>query len=370
MKVVYYIPHSSFFSRHPYGRVTHAIGILNGLCENDCDVTVVAEDGILEFKDQINSAVKFVTLPKFSVLTHFRFLFKVNEHVGSEGYLLYRKTILGLIWILFYDILNVFSSKKVISEVNGFIFDYKKGYSGRSYNYLSEVLHKLILRLDTKVYVVNDDLKNKLIGGVFPLNASNVVSIHNGGPIPDFIEFSESNKSELRLVFFGILADYNELELFIQLVQNDSSKRISLEIVGFGSELETLKAFAANHERVRFHGRMSFPAFKNLVKSWNCQIVGIVPMRMGNRTGSLSPIKAFDYMSLGLPIVFSDLCLAGLVENNIHGVEYKNGDLASLREAVVSISDEQRFHKISVNVRRDYHKHTWTSRMKDLIEAF
>jgi hypothetical protein len=98
-------------------------------------------------------------------------------------------------------------------------------------------------------------------------------------------------------------------------------------------------------------------------------MVGIVPMRMGNKLGSLSPIKAFDYMSFALPLIYSDLCLDGLIHNNIHGYNYKNGNVDSLELSILEIIKNDNYLRISENVKNDYYMHTWKERMNKLITS-
>ncbi len=114
---------------------------------------------------------------------------------------------------------------------------------------------------------------------------------------------------------------------------------------------------------------MSFEEFSILLRNWDCRMVGIVPMRMGNKLGSLSPIKAFDYMSFALPLIYSDLCLDGLVENKVHGFIYKNGDIDSLETAILEMLKDENFWQLSENVKNDYYLHTWKERMKILIKS-
>jgi hypothetical protein len=283
---------------------------------------------------------------------------------------IYRKTVLSLFLIPFFHLFNIFKRPVVVSEINGFIFDYKKGVTSKILISLTELFHKIILRFDTYIYSVNDDIKSILSNGIFAIKPSRIFSIHNGGPSPFFLNFSNISNQKVKLIFFGILADYNEIELFIDVLNKPSLiGKVELEIVGFGPQLNSLIKYSENRTDVNIYGKMSFEEFSNLLGNWDCKMVGIVPMRMGNKLGSLSPIKAFDYMSFALPLIYSDLCLDGLIHNNIHGYNYKNGNVDSLELSILEIIKNDNYLRISENVKNDYYMHTWKERMNKLITS-
>jgi hypothetical protein len=145
--------------------------------------------------------------------------------------------------------------------------------------------------------------------------------------------------------------------------------KVELEIIGFGPQLNNIIQYSNKRTDVKIHGKMSFENFSNLLHSWNCRIVGIVPMRIGNKMGSLSPIKAFDYMSFALPLIYSDLCLDGIVKDDIHGFSYNNGDIRSLEKSILKIIEKDNYLRISGNIKNDYYLHTWKERMKQLLNS-
>ena len=368
MKITYYIPHSSFFSESPYGRVTHAIGIVNGFVENDWEVEVIAESGILNFTDRIDSRVKITPIKPYSYFEHIKLLGRCNKLVNGSEYFLYRKTVFGLFWIMIFRLLTILRKFDILSEVNGFIFDYNQTFKDRKVLIaLSELLHKVILRFDDYIYVVNEDIKSILSKGFMGVKSDKILAIHNGGPKPNYIDFDQKNFNEIHFVFFGILADYNELDLFIDSIAPHSN--MHLDIVGFGPEEDRLKQKSIDNQNITFYGKRTFQEFVDLVNSWTTPVVGIVPMNMGNKLGSLSPIKAFDYMSLGMPILYSDSCLGDVLISGVHGLCYETGKIKSLESAIGQISKKENYMIYVNNVKEEYIKHTWKSRMKELINV-
>jgi glycosyltransferase involved in cell wall biosynthesis len=367
MKVIYYLPHPNFFSVDPFGRVTHAIGIINGLIENGVATTVISEEGIDNFRNEIDPAATIITLAKNSYLAHLRLL-KNRQLFSGLDMLLYRKTVLGFVWVLMFRLLRINNKVSIISEVNGLFFDYQQRYVGSLFALVGEVIHKFFLRYDKKVYVVNEDLKEKLTRGLLGIKKEKLLVIHNGAPRERFLPFKSYDSTTLRLVFFGILMDYNELQLFIELFQERSYPNVSLEIVGDGPQREELERLSEGTANVTFHGRLTSLAFHQLLVSWKCHICGIVPMRMGNAKKSLSPIKAFDYMSFGLPILYSNLCLQDKLTDGVTGFEYQNGNSESVKNCIDNALQADKFISVHESVKKLYPEHTWLSRMNKLLK--
>lgn len=367
MKVIYYLPHPNFFSVDPFGRVTHAIGVVNGLIGNGANVTVISEEGIHHFVKELDAAVTVVTLPKDNYGAHFRLLMD-KKLFADLDMLLYRKTVLGFVWVLLFRLFRINSKVSIISEVNGLFFDYQQRYVGSLFALVGEVIHKFFLRYDKKVYVVNEDLKEKLTRGLLGIKKEKLLVIHNGAPRERFLPFKSYDSTTLRLVFFGILMDYNELQLFIELFQDRSYPNVSLEIVGDGPQREELERLSEGTENVTFHGRLNSLAFHQLLVSWKCHICGIVPMRMGNAKKSLSPIKAFDYISFGLPILYSNLCLQDILTDGVTGFEYQNGNSESLKNCIKNALQTDKFLSVHESIKKLYPEHTWLSRMNELLK--
>lgn len=339
----------------------------NGLHDNGNDVTIVAEEGVRNFKMRIYDDIKLHCLPPLKFSSHFRFLFN-RTRIKDCDIFLYRKTIFSLLWIILFRILFLNRKFKIVSEVNGFVFDYSQKFKSKTWLHdFTVLLHKLVLRFDDLIYVVNEDLSDKLTSGVFPVRKDKVIAIHNGGPKSFPIQIENADVSIFNLVFFGILADYNELDLCIEAISSYRDKNI--HIIGFGDQLQSLKEEAVNMDNVFFYGAKTFEQFGQLLNSLNGITAGVIPMNLGNSKSSLSPIKAFDYMSFGLPIIFSNICLEGVINPGVEGESYKVGDLNSLRNSIKKVSDPPHYMKLRSNVLQNYHNHTWTARMSVLDKA-
>jgi hypothetical protein len=367
MKIIYYIPHKSFFSLHPYGRVTHAIGVANGLNDNGNIVTMVAEEGIRNYLNRISEQVRLYTLKAFKFQPHLKFILN-RSFINDCDMFLYRKTVFSLFWIVLFRVFYLNRKFKIATEVNGFIFDYNQKFKSKLVlQDIISLIHKLILRFDDLIYVVNEDLEAILSTGFFSIDKRKIVVIHNGGPRPSLLNLKNDNEDKINLIYFGILADYNELDLIIDVVKDRTNQ--FMHVIGFGDQLSVLKSKASGNPNIVFYGAKSFQEFGELLESLSGISLGLLPNKQGNSKSSLSPIKAFDYMSFGLPLIFSDVCLQNLITSGVEGESYKVGDLSSLINAIEKASDPTHYLNLRSNVLKNYSNHTWTARMSTLNKA-
>ena len=140
---IYIVPIKNFFSNTPGGRVTHALGIVNGLSNNNCNVLIISESGIDRFRERINSKIKVKTLSK-----SFFFLSALKESVCSlrqkNTNILIRKSPVFLLFLIPFLIFKR-KSNHITIEVNGFGFDVRRILFKRTIVFLSQVLTKIIL---------------------------------------------------------------------------------------------------------------------------------------------------------------------------------------------------------------------------------
>ena len=71
---LYIVPHMTFFSDVPAGRVAHAIGIINGLSKHSPNVTILCEKGIKNHLNRINKNIKVLIIDHKINISSFVFL--------------------------------------------------------------------------------------------------------------------------------------------------------------------------------------------------------------------------------------------------------------------------------------------------------
>jgi glycosyltransferase involved in cell wall biosynthesis len=111
--------------------------------------------------------------------------------------------------------------------------------------------------------------------------------------------FSGSELKQNKAGFFGAFADWVEVDLIHQLaVANPTTK---FEIIGPVSvNVDSLEAL----DNVKFFPVMNQTALYITALEWK---VGLIPFKINDLTASADPIKAYEYLSLGVPILASHL---------------------------------------------------------------
>ena len=220
-----------------------------------------------------------------------------------------------------------------------------------------------------QVQVVNDDLGARLGRGLLAIPSDRLLVVHNGGPRPSYAPASDaSDPRELHLFFFGLFNPYNDFPLLIDAVAAARADGVPvvLHLVGHGREGDYLRS-RADGRSVHVYDAMTRQEFTALVQRTRGLRAGVLPMRYGNGSGSLSPLKAFEYMALGIPLLYSSNCLQDVLSHDVHGAMYTEGRLTSLVDQIRMLADPLRHARYTAAIRDHYPKHTWERRMADLV---
>ncbi len=85
----------------------------------------------------------------------------------------------------------------------------------------------------------------------------------------------------------------------------------------------------------------------------------------------MSPLKLFEYMASGVPIVSSDLpAIKQIIENGRNGVLYKHDDDTGFADALDHVLSDSSFaSRIAVQARKDVDYYSWDNRAKRIIQS-
>lgn len=113
---------------------------------------------------------------------------------------------------------------------------------------------------------------------------------------------------ELVLGFIGWLYDFSGVDVVARdLLQVPTGRRISLLVVGDGDLLPALKELAAHptsQGRLRVLGRRPFDEMPELLAAMD---VGLLPSMPNETMNHIVPIKVYEYLAAGLPVVATRL---------------------------------------------------------------
>lgn len=376
---VYILPDPDHFSIGGGGAVSHALGVANGLAELGHRVNLLAGDGVLEYKDRLHPNIDvraFERCPKREFAD--KILGEVSRIVAENSpvmtTVLIRKNVDTLMQAnRISRTVKGSGNARLIYEINGLTFERLKGLPGdRLVMGLGDCFNKVRLHGADGLYVVNENLKSRLATGLFAIPESRMIMVPNGGPNPVSIDRTARGEDRAaRFLFFGKLRKYNDFDLVFRAFQSvrEADGTARLDICGFGECEDLVRRRVAEVAGSTFHG---YKTFNQLVEEGivTGSTIALLPLAPNSAAEFLSPIKLFDYMALGLPIIFSDLPnISGHISSGAHGWSYVVGDLESLTDAMRSAADAVRagrLEEISLRVANDYRPHTWVERMRML----
>jgi glycosyltransferase involved in cell wall biosynthesis len=101
--------------------------------------------------------------------------------------------------------------------------------------------------------------------------------------------------------YHGALAEWIDYEILHAIAQDG---RYELLLIGLEHDLSFRKSNLYKHPRVHFLGSKSYFELNNYAKFYD---VAILPFRKNEMTDTVSPVKIFEYMAAGKPIVSTNL---------------------------------------------------------------
>ena len=164
--------------------------------------------------------------------------------------------------------------------------------------------------------------------------------IGNGANVDRFAprRASETSRPRPYVVFVGALASWQGIDVMLGAVRSGAwPPDVELVIAGDGRENGAVRAVAQIDDRVVWLGTIPYAETPALVAG---SLAALAPM--GNVPRSrfgLSPLKLFEAMACGVPVIVSDLPgLADVVDGNNCGIKFPAGDAEALAHAVADLA--------------------------------
>jgi glycosyltransferase involved in cell wall biosynthesis len=145
---------------------------------------------------------------------------------------------------------------------------------------------------------------------------------------------SSRSRPQPYVVFVGALASWQGIETILDAARSEAwPAGVGLLVAGDGRERERVREAAAANDRVRWLGTIPYADAGPLVANGIAALVPMVDIPR-SRTG-LSPLKLFEAMACGVPVVASDLPgLADVVRQHDCGIVVEAGDSHALARAI------------------------------------
>lgn len=285
------------------------------------------------------------------------------------AYLLLRKKEKSVIFLRhlklakFLLILRKIIKKPIIFEVheifhlNDSLSSYKKAKLKRS-----EI--KIYREVDTLICISNQ-LKDFLIK-LIKVKKNKIFVVHDGFK-KEWLEIKRDSNNSF-ICYTGSLYEWKGVDILISAMKFIPNEK--LLIIGGGKRLEELKKLAIKEnvaERIKFIGSVPhqlIPEYLSKAK------VAVLPNISEGPSKFSSPLKLFEYMAAGVPIVASDLpVFKEILRDNETGLFFEPGNPESLAKTIKKVLNSEELSKnLSINAKKMAENYTYEKRAEKIYK--
>lgn len=190
----------------------------------------------------------------------------------------------------------------------------------------------------------------------------------------DSAKTSDDGGQTLRLTYLGLMEEARGVGLVLDALALARAEGLSvqLDLIGDGRALETFRARVGHlklDEVVRFHGFLPYRDALELVAEAD---VGLIPHYANESWETTIPNKLFDYMSLGLAVVASDVTpVARVLAESGAGLVFRDRSAQSLASVLKTVGSSEKRSKMGAAglraVRRRYNWDRDAQRLADTM---
>jgi glycosyltransferase involved in cell wall biosynthesis len=266
-------------------------------------------------------------------------------------------------------------SKRVIWEVNGIAW-HERSQKAHPVNLLVLPIIRLLDRLARlnadRILPVSRGVMNVLLAS--GCSASKVALLENGVNVDMFSGDLNSSvvvdervrlgiESSIPVVcYVGAIRPWQGLEVLVSAARDISHRcgDARFLVVGGGEELEGLKSFADEKGLYKFFIFTGFIPYDRVPMMMALSSVCVAPFAAGR---AASPMKVYEYMAAGRPVVASRISGLEFVEEENLGMLVDPGDAGGLADAVVFLLENpEAAEEMSLRA-REYvlRNHSWQS---------
>ena len=260
------------------------------------------------------------------------------------------------------------NSARVIVDIHGLAsFEYQENpyteTNARKLRLLQD-MEQQVIEKSWKVLVVSKNMArymNQYLGA----KRGKMIIVRNGSDVQEKIAMY---KTPLNVIFGGIFAFWENIDTYMDMVYYDTTKSC-FNLLGRGPlKKGILGCIKKRKLPVRYLGYMSREESLRVFSGMN---VGVAPTS-NNVTRSIAlPIKVFDYMACGLPVITQKYGEWGqIVKKEGCGIVTKRSDGKEFAEALKQMTEKKIWQEMANNsVRAIQTKYNWESVLAPLNQA-
>lgn len=177
----------------------------------------------------------------------------------------------------------------------------------------------------------------------------------------DANKFGVGSKSKHKCVvgYFGALAEWFDIDLMDRLIIEN--QQLKFEIIGLISNPE-IKYQLEKHGNVVFLGEVPNEELPTLVAGWS---VGLIPFVLSPLILATNPVKMYEYATMGIPIVATDIPEVELASKEVSGIYVSKSfdEFNSNLHLAMNLSDQNLEELMNWGKNQD-----WSQRAAALLE--
>ncbi len=264
---------------------------------------------------------------------------------------------------------------KIIYEVNDSAFLCR--VRPLFFKFIAKAIEKKVLSRAAHIVVVSKVFKRRLIdNGIL---ANKITVLHNGFD-PDLFSPKQTSLPEdicdklsgkFIIGFTGLFVPWHGLDMLLKVFHGIVGKynNAHLLLVGDGPvrpDLEKMIKVLNLKENVTITGTVLHEEVPAYLSSMD---IGTMP----NSNNYGSPMKIFEYMAVGLPVVSANYApIAEIIEDGVNGLLFQPGDSKKMSDLIINLFDDNQLRKrIGENARRYvFNNHTWGNNASIIEKCF
>ena len=222
-----------------------------------------------------------------------------------------------------------------------------------------------------KLVVISHALKRDYLKRFLSLKEDMIVVSHDAADLPKSKPHKKQNKEKV-VGYVGHLYTGRGIDLILKLAKRRPN--FHFELVGGKQEDVThWRSRSANLSNVVFRGHVPPKDLHSFYKKFD---IVLAPYQLGanqddgktNTNKWMSPMKIFEYMSFGLPIICSDIPVLREILNKNNAILVPPDDLDAWCSALDKLENSHRRKKLGTNAYKDLRtNYTWEIRAKNIL---
>lgn len=199
------------------------------------------------------------------------------------------------------------SRKAVLQEVNGPYEDFFISWkAARYFRCVFIYMFRQQLRWADHVIVVTPGLKEFIKGEA---GHSRVTVIENGVNVDHFTPSHQTDRAlpDQFVIFYGTFSKWYDLSVILEATQHKLwPENVKLVVSGDGDKKPIVKEMSQRTEKVLYLGRVPYEDIPGIVSKALACLIPTVNLQGRANTG-LSPLKMYESLACGIPVIVSDL---------------------------------------------------------------